>query len=157
MRQGITRGDCDDCDRVVFRLPHHRLLTDWIHRTRQHGTEACMWRYFTIRTPTLSHPSQGMPMATNLIKAGHDLVVHDRTDAPAHLASAHGSHVTICSSPAELASQPDLTTVITMLPSAAAVQQVYTGPQGLLAASGGVTAPLLIDSSTIDPASSRMV
>lgn len=96
-------------------------------------------------------------MATNLLKAGHDLVVHDRTDAPTRLASAHSKHVTICSTPAELASQPGLTTVITMLPSAAAVQQVYTGPQGLLAAPGGVTAPLLIDSSTIDPGTSRMV
>lgn len=110
-------------------------------------------------------------MATNLIKAGHHLVVHDRTDAAQRLASQH-PNVTICAAPSEVASHPGmhvllptlalttstgLAAIITMLPSAAAVQDVYTGPTGMLSAPGGVTAPLLIDSSTIDPGTTRTV
>ncbi|KAE9461453.1 hypothetical protein C3L33_06640, partial [Rhododendron williamsianum] len=56
-------------------------------------------------------------------------------------------------SPFEIAETSDV--VITMLPSSANVLDVYTGPNGLLR-SGNVLRPwLFVDSSTIDPQTSR--
>lgn len=100
--------------------------------------------------------NMGMPMALNLIKAGHELVVCDQNAAAVQqLCHAHG--VQAAATPAQVAATPGLSAIITMLPSSRAVLGVYTGPAGILHARGGVTAPLLIDSSTVDPETSRAV
>ena len=44
-----------------------------------------------------------------------------------------------------------------MLPGPAAVEDVYCGAHGALAAAGGVRPPLLIDCSTIDPPTAQRI
>ncbi|MCY1281479.1 3-hydroxyisobutyrate dehydrogenase [compost metagenome] len=96
--------------------------------------------------------NMGAPMARNLIKAGHHLTVFDpSTQAASNLLEAGAK---VADSPAALAQQP-VHAIITMLPTAGHVKEVYLGEQGLLAhVRSGV---LLIDSSTIDPISAREV
>jgi 2-hydroxy-3-oxopropionate reductase len=91
----------------------------------------------------------GKPMARNLIKAGHRLVVHNRTRAAADEVAKDGA--TAASSPAEVAKAA--TIVITMLPDTPDVEQVLTGPTGVLSTlqSGAV----VVDMSSISPAATR--
>src|SRR5690554_4558381 len=92
--------------------------------------------------------NMGGPMARNLLKAGHRLSVYDLSaTAVAGLAEAGAQPA---DSPAAVA-RAGVEAIITMLPAAAQVRQVYLGDDGLLAhVPAGV---LLIDSSTIDPMS----
>jgi 3-hydroxyisobutyrate dehydrogenase len=93
----------------------------------------------------------GGPMARNLLKAGHSLVVHDvvqrNVDALCALGAVAAPSARIAVAPAEL--------VITMLPSSPQVNSVYLGEHGVLA---GVASGIpLVDSSTIDPHTARAV
>jgi 3-hydroxyisobutyrate dehydrogenase len=93
----------------------------------------------------------GLPMAENLIKAGHALRVYDLAEAPrARLASAGAVAVRAAR---EVAA--DAAAIITMLPAGAEVEAVQAGPDGLIAAAAPGT--LLIDCSTIDVAAARRV
>jgi len=96
--------------------------------------------------------NMGGPMARNLLKAGHSLTVFD--PFPQAVAALVELGASAAASPAAVAQAP-VEAIVTMLPSAAHVKQVYLGRDGLLAHVGqGV---LLIDSSTIDPLSAREV
>jgi len=94
----------------------------------------------------------GGPMASNLLKAGHALTVFDLS--PAALEEAQKAGAKVAASPRAAAEASE--TVITMLPAAAHVKAVYLNEDdGVLA---GVRAGVpLIDSSTIDPATARLV
>lgn len=96
--------------------------------------------------------NMGGPMARNLLKAGHRVTVFDPSaQAVATLVEAGA---TAAASPAAVA-QAKVEAIVTMLPAAAQVKQVYQGKDGLLAHVGqGV---LLIDCSTIDPLTAREV
>jgi 3-hydroxyisobutyrate dehydrogenase len=96
--------------------------------------------------------NMGGPMARNLLKAGHSVTVYDPSaQAVAALVEA-GASAAI--SPAAVA-QASVAAIVSMLPAAAQVKQVYLGKDGLLAhVAPGV---MLIDSSTIDPLSAREV
>jgi len=91
----------------------------------------------------------GKPMAKNLIKAGHRLVVHNRSRAAADEVAKDGA--TAASSPAEVAKAA--TIVITMLPDTPDVEHVLTGPDGVLSTlqAGAV----VVDMSSISPAATR--
>jgi 2-hydroxy-3-oxopropionate reductase len=91
----------------------------------------------------------GKPMAKNLIKAGHRLVVHNRSRAAADEVANDGA--TAASSPADVAKAA--TIVITMLPDTPDVELVLTGPNGVLSTlqSGAV----VVDMSSISPAATR--
>ncbi|MDQ3695479.1 MAG: 2-hydroxy-3-oxopropionate reductase [Chloroflexota bacterium] len=91
----------------------------------------------------------GRPMARNLIKAGHELVVHSRSQGPVAelVAEAKGAAIA-AGSPREVAAQT--TTIITMLPDSPDVRAVVFGANGLLEGMGD--GHLLIDMSTIAPA-----
>jgi 3-hydroxyisobutyrate dehydrogenase len=96
--------------------------------------------------------NMGGPMARNLLKAGHSLTVFD--PFPQAVAALVEAGASAAASPAEVA-KAGVEAIVTMLPTAAHVKQVYLGKDGLLAhVSPGV---LLIDSSTIDPLSAREV
>jgi 2-hydroxy-3-oxopropionate reductase len=88
-------------------------------------------------------------MARNLIKAGHRLVVHNRSRAAADEVAKDGA--TAASSPADVAGAA--TIIITMLPDTPDVEQVLTGPNGVLSTlqSGAV----VVDMSSISPAATR--
>jgi 2-hydroxy-3-oxopropionate reductase len=93
----------------------------------------------------------GRPMALNLLRAGHSLVVHNRTRAKEEeLVSAGAS---AADSPREVASQCDV--LITMLPDSPDVEQVYLGEDGVIA--GAQAGQLLIDMSSIAPAVAQAV
>ncbi|KAJ4702953.1 3-hydroxyisobutyrate dehydrogenase [Melia azedarach] len=96
--------------------------------------------------------NMGFRMANNLLKAGYKLTVHDVNVNVMKMFS--DMEVPTKETPLEVAEASDV--VITMLPSSSHVLDVYTGPNGLL--QGNFLRPrLLIDSSTIDPQTSRKV
>jgi len=93
----------------------------------------------------------GAPMARNLLKAGHSLVVFDVVQKNVDALTAAGAAG--ATTAGQAASQGDL--VITMLPSSPHVKAVYLGKDGVLT---GVRRGIsLIDSSTIDPHTAREV
>jgi len=95
--------------------------------------------------------NMGLPMAANLIKAGHAVSGFDvNEDAGARLAAGGG---TKAQSIAEACKDAEV--VITMLPAGEHVREVYLGTDGVLAAVAPAT--LLIDSSTIDVETARQV
>ncbi|HVC34056.1 MAG TPA: NAD(P)-binding domain-containing protein [Chloroflexota bacterium] len=93
----------------------------------------------------------GKPMARNLLKAGHLLVVHNRGRAPVDELVAEGARGVF--SPAEVAEASDV--VITMLPDTPDVRSVVLGQGGVL--DGARSGSVLIDMSTIAPAVTRQI
>jgi 3-hydroxyisobutyrate dehydrogenase len=95
--------------------------------------------------------NMGAPMARNLIKAGHALNLFDLNQAVLKELAELGG--TINTSPRDAAQGAEL--VLTMLPAAAHVRNVWLGEDGVLAGIGkGVPA---VDCSTIDPQTVRDV
>ena len=91
----------------------------------------------------------GKPMALNLLRAGHPLVVHSRSAGPVDELVAAGA--TRAPSPSDVAAAAQL--VVTMLPDTPDVEQVLLGGSGV--ASGVAVGALVIDMSTIDPIATR--
>src|SRR5918998_2087515 len=87
----------------------------------------------------------GKPMAKNLIEAGHELVVFNRTREKAEELAGDGA--TVAGSPREVADQADV--IITMLPDSPQVEEVLTGEDGVL--EGIKEGALIVDTSTISP------
>jgi 3-hydroxyisobutyrate dehydrogenase len=95
--------------------------------------------------------NMGLPMALNLIKAGHQVEGFDlSTEAVDKLVAAGGVSA---GSVKGAAARGDV--VITMLPAGKQVRQVYLEPGGIVENANGGT--LLIDSSTIDVETTRVV
>lgn len=90
-------------------------------------------------------------MARNLLSKGHSLVVFDVY--PEAMASLLDSGAVASHNPTEVADKADR--IITMLPSSPHVIEAYLGENGILQSVKPGT--LLLDSSTIDPATSREV
>jgi 2-hydroxy-3-oxopropionate reductase len=90
----------------------------------------------------------GKPMARNLVKAGYQLVVHNRSRGAVDELVAESDAITAANSAREVAEQVSI--VITMLPDSPDVHAVVFGEGGLLEAMG--EGDLLIDMSTIAPA-----
>ncbi|BBL80145.1 2-hydroxy-3-oxopropionate reductase [Rubrobacter xylanophilus] len=92
----------------------------------------------------------GWPMAENLVQAGYDLTVHNRTHSKAQR-FAEKTGAQLAHSPKEVAESSDV--VITMLPDSPDVQSVVAGEGGVL--EGIREGALLIDMSTISPVVTR--
>jgi 3-hydroxyisobutyrate dehydrogenase len=95
--------------------------------------------------------NMGLPMAQNLLKAGHAVQGFDMSQAQVLALTASGGQA--AANVKDAASGAEI--VITMLPAGQHVRDVYLRPDGVLAAAGAGT--LLIDSSTIDVATARDV
>jgi 3-hydroxyisobutyrate dehydrogenase len=95
--------------------------------------------------------NMGGPMASNLLKAGHDLTVFDLSESAVRALMDEGAKTrsTI------LEAVENAEVVISMLPAGQHVETVYLGEHGLLAHLPAAT--LVIDSSTIAPETSRAV
>lgn len=93
----------------------------------------------------------GLPMARNLLKAGHSLRGFDLSTAALDGLAQAGADK--ASSSGEAAAGAEV--VITMLPEGRHVREVYMGEGGVLARAG--VSALLIDCSTIDVATARAV
>src|SRR6187551_3817701 len=95
--------------------------------------------------------NMGLPMAQNLLKAGHQVEGVDVNPAAIEkLKAAGGASVEAAKG---AASRADV--VITMLPSGKQVREVYLGPSGIIENANAGT--LLIDCSTIDVETARAV
>ncbi len=95
--------------------------------------------------------NMGLPMAQNLLKAGHAVQGFDVSKAQVDALAASGGQA--AASVKAAASGVEI--VITMLPAGQHVREVYLGADGVLSAAGPGT--LLIDSSTIDVETARAV
>jgi 3-hydroxyisobutyrate dehydrogenase-like beta-hydroxyacid dehydrogenase len=94
----------------------------------------------------------GSAMARALTRAGHDVVVQNRSpERAAALATEIGAQSV--TTPAEAAAAADVT--ITMLADDAAVRTVFDGPDGLVA--GAHAGAVLVDMSTVLPDTIRSV
>jgi len=91
----------------------------------------------------------GAFMAGNLLEAGHELVVHNRTRTKAERLAQRGARV--AASPREVAEGSDV--IITMLPGPPQVEEVVAGEGGLL--EGASEGSLIIDMSTSSPILAR--
>jgi 2-hydroxy-3-oxopropionate reductase len=89
----------------------------------------------------------GKPMVRNLVKAGYEVVIHNRSQSSVDELTAELDKLTAAGSPADVARAAD--TVILMLPDSPDVRDVVFGENGVLneVRSGF----LLIDMSTIAP------
>ncbi|MDQ2954284.1 MAG: NAD(P)-dependent oxidoreductase, partial [Pseudomonadota bacterium] len=87
----------------------------------------------------------GAAIAARLIELGHQVTVWNRTSAKTKPLADSGAQV--ASEPADLATRAEA--IITILTDAAAIDIVYGGPTGLLAA--GVNGKLVIEMSTVQP------
>jgi len=93
----------------------------------------------------------GASMARNLMKAGHSLVVHNRSRAIVEQLASEGA--TPAFSPREVAEQVEF--VFTNLPDSPDVEQVVLGPDGII--EGAHDGLVFIDNSTIKPETARML
>ena len=91
----------------------------------------------------------GASMARNLMKAGHTLVVHNRSRAIVDRLAAEGAIPAF--SPREVAEQVEF--VCTNLPDSPDVEQVVLGPNGII--EGAHDGLVYIDNSTIKPETAR--
>src|SRR5262249_55950832 len=87
----------------------------------------------------------GAAVAARLMEVGHEVTVWNRTPEKTKALADGGAK--LAATPADLASAVDAT--ITMLTDAAAIDNVYNSPKGLL--SGDVKGKLLIEMSTVPP------
>ena len=87
----------------------------------------------------------GKPMAKNLMEAGYDLLVHNRSPGKAEELAGEGA--TAAGSPREVAEGCDV--VITMLPDSPQVEVVLSGEGGVF--EGVREGALIVDMSTISP------
>ena len=95
--------------------------------------------------------NMGGPMATNLVKAGHEVTVFDLSEAA--LAQLKAAGAAVAESAAQAATGVDY--VISMLPAGKHVAATYLGDTGLLSQLDASTT--VLDCSTIDAATARSV
>ncbi len=87
----------------------------------------------------------GKPMAKNLISAGYELTVYNRSPEKADELAGDGA--TVAESPKDVAAQSDI--IVTMLPDSPQVYEVVAGENGIL--EGISDGALVVDMSTISP------
>ena len=93
----------------------------------------------------------GKSIARNILKAGFPLVVHNRSNAAVDELVAEGAIA--ASSPAVVAAQVDI--IFTNLPDSPDVEKVVLDKRGII--EGTHDGLIVIDNSTIKPASARMI
>lgn len=93
----------------------------------------------------------GKPMAKNLLKAGHEVVVYDIV--PAGVADVVAAGAKAAASSKAVAEQCAL--IITMVPNSPHVKAAILGPNGVL--EGAKAGSLVVDMSSIDPTVSKEV
>ena len=95
--------------------------------------------------------NMGLPMAQNLVRAGHQVIGFDVVKAAVGKLAVTGG--TAAASLAQACAGVDA--IVTMLPAGSHVREAYLGPDGVIASAAD--GALLIDSSTIDVDTARAV
>jgi 2-hydroxy-3-oxopropionate reductase len=93
----------------------------------------------------------GKPMAKNLLKAGHELMVYDIVDAPVKEVVTAGAKAAI--SPKDVAARSDV--IITMLPNSPHVKEAILGKNGVI--EGVKPGSIVVDMSSIAPLAAQEV
>jgi 3-hydroxyisobutyrate dehydrogenase len=93
----------------------------------------------------------GRPMTLNLLKAEHHVTIYARHPEKPEVQEVLNAGAKLAPSPRAVAMASDI--VITMLPNSPQVEEVVTGPQGVL--EGARKGLIIIDMSTIAPSVSR--
>lgn len=93
----------------------------------------------------------GGPMSRNLLKAGYQLTVWNRTPSRVEELVAAGAQA--ADSPAHVASRSEVT--VTMVSDSGDVEEVILGPNGVI--EGAAADSVAIDMSTISPAVTRLI
>ncbi|MFZ0051909.1 MAG: NAD(P)-dependent oxidoreductase [Desulfobaccales bacterium] len=93
--------------------------------------------------------TMGGPMALNVMKAGHDLIIHNRTRHKEELLAAHGAKRV--ASPGEAALEAEV--IITSLSDTPDVEEVVLGNNGII--HGARPGSVVVDMSTISPDATR--
>ncbi len=93
----------------------------------------------------------GKPMARNIMKAGYEVVVHNRSRQS--VKELVGEGAIEAHSPAEVASQVDV--IFTNLPDSPDVELVALGEEGII--EGAKDGLIYVDNSTIKPATTRSI
>ena len=93
----------------------------------------------------------GAPMAANIVKAGHELTVYDRSPQAVAALVKLGAKSAACGREVGQASE----IVVTMLPEPQHVDEAILGPDGV--AEGLQKGGVVIEMSTIDPGTSRRI
>ncbi|KQK17120.1 hypothetical protein BRADI_1g32590v3 [Brachypodium distachyon] len=129
-------------------------------KVQRWGWENCLRGFSSAAIPSqmesvgfIGLGNMGAHMARNLVMAGYKVSVHDINESAMKKFSDDG--IPTKQSPLELSKSSDV--IITMLPSSAHVLDVYNGRNGLLGDGGRVGPWLYIDSSTVDPQTSRKI
>jgi len=91
----------------------------------------------------------GKPMARNLLKAGHVLIIHNRSRAAVDELTREGARP--MNNAKDVAEHSDI--VVTVLPDSPDVELVYVSEQGIFA--GAKSGSLLVDMSSISPLVAR--
>ena len=105
----------------------------------------------TIRIGYIGLGLMGKPIASNLIAAGFELTVHNRSPEPVEELVKLGA--TRADSPQQVAAASEI--VFTNLPDSPDVERVVLGDAGVIA--GASAGTIFIDNSTIHPESSRRI
>jgi 2-hydroxy-3-oxopropionate reductase len=92
----------------------------------------------------------GKPMARNLMEAGYDLVLYNRTRSKAEELAAGGA-ADVAASPQQVARECGV--IFTMLPGPPEVEEIVAGEVGLLG--GAAEGSLIVDTSTSSPVLAR--
>src|SRR5579859_468394 len=95
----------------------------------------------------------GRPMTLNLLKAGYDVTIYARHPEKPEVQEVLNAGAKLAPSSRAVAMASEM--VITMVPNSAQVEEVVTGPQGVL--EGARKGLIIIDMSTVAPATSRAV
>jgi 3-hydroxyisobutyrate dehydrogenase len=95
--------------------------------------------------------TMGDPMALNVMKAGHDLIVHNRTRPKEELLAAQGAKR--AASPREAALEAEV--IITSLSDTPDVEEVVLGNNGII--HGARPGSVVVDMSTISPDATRKI
>jgi 2-hydroxy-3-oxopropionate reductase len=90
----------------------------------------------------------GAPMAANLLRGGHQLIVHGRSSVPATLIEGGATQ---CASPREVAEQSEF--IFIMVPDTPDVERVLFGENGV--ASGLDNGQVVVDMSSISPMATK--
>jgi 3-hydroxyisobutyrate dehydrogenase len=97
----------------------------------------------------------GFHQAHNLLKKGYPVIAYDLNKETVNKLQGLSQAARGASTVKELTSQADV--IITMLPSSPHVKKVYTGPEGVFEGLKKGSSQLLIDTSTIDPGTTREI
>lgn len=93
----------------------------------------------------------GGSMAANLVRAGHELTVWNRSAGPTEPLARLGAKV--AGTPAEVGGRSEF--IFACLPNGVVVRDVLFGPSGALSDGGDVAGKIVIDNSTISPDDAR--